>query len=113
MARRAKYPRPILASADSLIGPSYLPAAPGVIAIWLSPWRPDSLQCKRSQPDRSLLPALPPPATLLSRLHFSMQAGSFCALAGVDTVKLIMMPAAAIATSIFMGGSLALTASAT
>jgi hypothetical protein len=42
-----------------------------------------------------------------------MQAGSFCALAGVGTVKLIMMPAAAIAKSIFMGGSLALTASAT
>ena len=29
------------------------------------------------------LTCLPPPATLLSRLHFSMQAGSFCALAGV------------------------------
>jgi len=52
------------------------------------------------------LACLPPPATLLSRLHFSMQAGSFCALAGVATIRPEMKLAAAKAKINFMDASL-------
>ncbi len=54
---------------------------------------------------------IPPPAATLLRLHFSIQAGSFWALAGVVIVREATMPAAANAKISFMRAPSCLMAS--